>query len=95
MPKADDAHYELLRMAVEIYHQNHAVGGSVAASTKETALHAVATARRAARTAKGNDLHALCDDAERKITGDDFRIALPAAHSAEVQRFMAHSQQSA
>src|SRR6187455_288499 len=78
MGKADDVHYELLRMTVEVYQQNLAVGGAVATRTKETALHAVSTARRAAATAKDNELNALCDEVERKIAAGDFRIAVTA-----------------
>jgi hypothetical protein len=69
MSKADDVHYELLKMAMDVYSQNSAVGGAVAVRTKESALHAVGTARRAANTARDNALHALCDEAERKIKG--------------------------
>jgi hypothetical protein len=69
MSKADDTHYELLRMAVEVYRQNQAVGGSVSARTKETALHAIGTARRAARTSNDPELLAHCDEALAGIDG--------------------------
>ncbi|HWB06909.1 MAG TPA: hypothetical protein VG796_28045 [Verrucomicrobiales bacterium] len=67
MSKADDAHYELLRLALEVSAQNGAVGGPVAARTRETALHAVGTARRAAVRAQDAELHQLCDEAEKRI----------------------------
>lgn len=69
MSKADDAHYELLTLAEEIYRQNRAVGGAVAHSTKVAALHAVGTARRAAASSNDPELLARCDEAQSRIDG--------------------------